>query len=695
MTGRVCTQVRAVLTMIFLWGILGCFPSSAAAQAEIVLHAARATTQGAWQVVDDATAASGKRVSNADLGSPKLSAPFASPTDYFELAFYAESGRAYRMWVRGRADNDAWTNDSVFVQFSGTVDASGAPIFRMGTTAATVASIEEGSGRGLSGWGWEDNGWNSLGAVVYFETSGPQTIRIQRREDGISIDQVVLSAATYAAASPGSTKNDTTILPEQTGAPVFSAREIAFGTAQPAALSGNWQVFDDVTAAGGKAAGTMNNGAAKIAAASAAPRDYVDYTFTAEAGRAYRLWLRGRAESDHWSNDSVFVQFSGAESLEGAAMARLGTSDAVVVNLEEGSGAGLSGWGWQDNGYGIGVLGPLVMFSVTGPQTIRIQTREDGLRIDQIVLSSERYLTAAPGAVKSDTTMVVDSATTGTTAPPSDTTTTTETGSGPATETAAGTPVRMRVLEWNLHHGVGTDGRYDLERIADWMVRMQPDIIMLNEVEKYTGWGNEDQPERYRAMLQAKTGRAWYMHFSQEYGQWTSAGKGHVILSVYPFDAVGHTTTTYSDGLKGAGAVSQATITVNGRTINLFVAHLDPYDQAMRLTQAREVIRYAEGFAEDRILAGDMNAWPDQTSIAELGKTYADSWVVAGAKGQATGIADVAAAGQTKKGRIDYIYVSKGASNLTVLDMAVIDTRDALGYMPSDHRPIVVTMEVK
>jgi len=46
---------------------------------------------------------------------------------------------------------------------------------------------------------------------MYF-TAGPQTIRIQGREDGISIDQIVLSPDTYLTTSPGATKNDTTIL---------------------------------------------------------------------------------------------------------------------------------------------------------------------------------------------------------------------------------------------------------------------------------------------------------------------------------------------------------------------------------------------------------------------------------------------------------------------------------------------------
>jgi hypothetical protein len=74
--------------------------------------------------------------------------------------------------------------------------------------------------------------------------------------------------------------------------------------------------------------------------------------------------------------------------------------------LEDCASCGVSGWGWQDNGYGAGVMGPLIHFAASGPQTIRIQTREDGLSIDQIVLSPETYVNSAPGALKNDTTIV-------------------------------------------------------------------------------------------------------------------------------------------------------------------------------------------------------------------------------------------------------------------------------------------------
>ena len=87
-------------------------------------------------------------------------------------------------------------------------------------------------------------------------------------------------------------------------------------------------------------------------------------------------------------------------------MFRIGTNAAATINLEDCSGCGLAGWGWQDNGYGSGVLGPLIYFAASGPQTLRIQVREDGFGLDQIVLSPDRYLTTAPGALKNDTTVL-------------------------------------------------------------------------------------------------------------------------------------------------------------------------------------------------------------------------------------------------------------------------------------------------
>src|SRR6185369_14888928 len=169
--------------------------------------------------VSDITAAAGIRLQHADAGVPKITAPAINPPHYFEMTFNAEAGRPYRLWIRAKALDDFWGNDSVWIQFSDSVNSSGAAVFRIGTTTGTEMNLEDCSGCGLSGWGWQDNGWGVgvLGPQIFFQTTGTHTIRIQGSEDGISIDQIVISPSTYLFTSPGALKNDNTVLPASGG----------------------------------------------------------------------------------------------------------------------------------------------------------------------------------------------------------------------------------------------------------------------------------------------------------------------------------------------------------------------------------------------------------------------------------------------------------------------------------------------
>jgi hypothetical protein len=183
---------------------------------EIVVYAGKAPViSGNWQPIADASAAGKMRLASTNEGAPALSTPLARPVDYFELTFDAEAGRPYRLWIRGAAFKDRRSNDSVFVQFSDSVDAGGHAIFRIGSTAATSVAMEECGGCGLSGWGWQDNGSaGGPGPVIYFASTGTQRLRIQTREDGLSIDQIVLSSSEYLTHPPGAPRDDATILPE-------------------------------------------------------------------------------------------------------------------------------------------------------------------------------------------------------------------------------------------------------------------------------------------------------------------------------------------------------------------------------------------------------------------------------------------------------------------------------------------------
>jgi hypothetical protein len=181
--------------------------------AEIVIYASDvARFFGDFQVVSDATAANGQRLWNPNRNAAKITTASATPATYAEFTFYAEAGRAYHLWMRGVAEKNNYNNDSFFVQFSGTVTAQGAPTTRIGTTTATSVMIEDAGNAGLLGWGWQDNAYEAFAPPIYFEQTGMQTLRVQQREDGLSIDQIVISPVRYFTERPGLLKSDTTIV---------------------------------------------------------------------------------------------------------------------------------------------------------------------------------------------------------------------------------------------------------------------------------------------------------------------------------------------------------------------------------------------------------------------------------------------------------------------------------------------------
>src|SRR4030095_11770749 len=147
-----------------------------------------------------------------------------------------------------------------------------------------------------------------------------------------------------------------------------------------------------------------------------------------------------------------------------------------------------------------------------------------------------------------------------------------------------------KVLQWNIHHGVGQDGVYNIDRLATWMARFNPDLISINEAEKNTYWGREDQPARFAQMLTQRTGRRWYYHFAQEFGNGDANGKGNLVLSRFPF------TSTGRDILSWDRTMSTVSVIVNGRTVTLTSTHLDPYSQTRRLSQAKQILTLANQY---------------------------------------------------------------------------------------------------
>jgi hypothetical protein len=170
---------------------------------------------GNWTKLADSTAADGVALRNTDAGAAKIAPALVTPQNYVEIGFNAVAGTPYHLWIRLRAQNDYFGNDSIHVQFSDAIDASGQPVYRIGSAGADNSAqvvLQETDGGKVSGWGWADQGWNGPGAAIYFPTSGPHTLRIQQREDGALVDQIVLSPDTFLFLPPGAQTQDGTIV---------------------------------------------------------------------------------------------------------------------------------------------------------------------------------------------------------------------------------------------------------------------------------------------------------------------------------------------------------------------------------------------------------------------------------------------------------------------------------------------------
>jgi endonuclease/exonuclease/phosphatase family metal-dependent hydrolase len=262
---------------------------------------------------------------------------------------------------------------------------------------------------------------------------------------------------------------------------------------------------------------------------------------------------------------------------------------------------------------------------------------------------------------------------------------------GPVAVAAATPPVitsdfTLKVITYNTHHGVGTDGRYDLNRIATVIANQNPDVVSLNEVMYNSSYGNgENQPATYRMLLQQKTGRTWYYVYARMDGNWgsTSWAVGNMLLSRFPFSSA----TPYA--LSYGRSVAQGTIVVNGRTINLFSTHVDYANASYRTTQTTEVKNWASGWAENRIIMGDFNTSPGTSDYNIMVGDYYDSWSEAVKKGTAS--SPSGATGCTHGGsRFDYIYQSKKASSLMVDKVFVVNGEGA-----SDHDPLLAYFTVQ
>jgi hypothetical protein len=183
---------------------------------EIVVYASdipQSALHGAWSFATDPSSPSGRTLHTPDAGWASTAAPLANPADYVDVAFTAAANTRYTVWFRLKALANSKFNDAVWVQFSDAF-AGGARVYPINSASGLLVNLAtDAAAKSLDNWGWQNGAyWLTQPVTVTFPTSGGHTLRIQIREDGVRLDQIVLSSVTYATAAPGLVGGDATIV---------------------------------------------------------------------------------------------------------------------------------------------------------------------------------------------------------------------------------------------------------------------------------------------------------------------------------------------------------------------------------------------------------------------------------------------------------------------------------------------------
>ncbi len=226
-------------------------------------------------------------------------------------------------------------------------------------------------------------------------------------------------------------------------------------------------------------------------------------------------------------------------------------------------------------------------------------------------------------------------------------------------------PRRLRVLSYNIHHGEGTDGRLDLERIARVIRAAAPDVAMLQEVDRGVArTGGVDQPARLAALtgLRPYFGKA----IDHEGGDY-----GNAILTRLPVAEHGNVPLP--------GSEPRAFIWIRTEDGLLFLGtHLDAgRNEPARVAAAERINEWiASRAALPAILAGDLNAVRGSQPL----EVFARQWSIAGEE-----LHTIPSA--TPRRQIDFILY-RPAARWRVVSVEVPEEPVA-----SDHRPIAAEFE--
>lgn len=251
-----------------------------------------------------------------------------------------------------------------------------------------------------------------------------------------------------------------------------------------------------------------------------------------------------------------------------------------------------------------------------------------------------------------------------------------------------GETTEVRVMTYNIHAGIGSDGRLDLERTARVIRESGAEIVGLQEVDVH--WSSRSNFQDQARLLAGELRMRYF--FAPIYSlEPPEPGRprreyGLAVLSRYPIlreenHEITRLSTQDPDPTpEPAPGFPEVLVNVRGVKVHFYATHLDYRpDPAVRRMQVEDMLRIAGEDPGPKVLVGDLNATPEAPELAPLLEYFGDAWVLAGS---GPGYTFPAASPDR---RIDYVLASEGVE---VLSARVIRTP------ASDHLPVVADLSI-
>jgi endonuclease/exonuclease/phosphatase family metal-dependent hydrolase len=235
-------------------------------------------------------------------------------------------------------------------------------------------------------------------------------------------------------------------------------------------------------------------------------------------------------------------------------------------------------------------------------------------------------------------------------------------------------PATLRVMTFNIHHGEGSDGKVDLERIAALIKDNKIDLVALQEVDRNTQrTGRRDFVKELAALTGMNS--AFGKNLDLEGGEY-----GNAILSWYPITSVTNYALPKVVAGEQRGMLTASIPTPMGILVfcSVHLDHRRPEED--RLASVEAIHATLRPINKPIIVAGDFNATPDSETYNRMRKDdfFMDVWSRVG-NGNGFTIPN-----ENPRSRIDYLfYRGVAARNAAVLDS------DA-----SDHLPVIAEFVV-